>query len=65
MSSVVIYKIRSQSVIAHKFESSQKKSQSKSIIQGKIKGKKAKETIPKIQLTHKESVRLFFYTNHL
>ena len=45
MSSVVIYKSRSQSVIAH--EPSQKKSQSKSIIQGEIKGKKIKEDNPK------------------
>ena len=54
MSSVVIYKSRSQSVIAH--EPSQKKSQSKSIIQG---GKKSKKTTPKIKLSHKESVSLY------
>ena len=52
MSSVVIYKSRSQSVIAH--EPSQKKSQSKSIIQGESKGKKSKKTTPKIKLSHKE-----------
>ena len=57
MSSVVIYKSRAQSVIAH--EPSQKKSQSKSIIQGEIKGKKSKKTTPKIKSSHKESVSLY------